>query len=230
MEEKLAIYTCAKDDNGREHISYWEIELQAHQQKPELGDKGTLARFYIYNNITGKTEVTEAYEYITEVKKTGFWDKLFGRTEKIPQIQVFDSGTENFGPKADPTKPIVSFDITNDELFNILLLGTETPEGYGPFSNVDKYEESAKILTKLNEMKKQAEKNEANSKKDPVVVEETRPGKWNYYYNDGRGTVGGYTTDLPDQTLPGKNGDPDTVLKIKYTKPEVPKKEIPRTK
>ena len=229
LEEKLAIYTFAKDEDDREIISYMQIKLEAHQQTPERGNNGILTKYYYQNPRTGKTDFFEVYERQVEVKKKGFWNQLFGRSEWLPQIQVFGSGTESLAEQADPTKPLVSFNLNADEMWFLLKTGIEGPEKFGPLAEIDKFEEAAKFLQKLTEKEVNNQLSE-KQKSEPVIIRETKQGKWNYFIWKQNGSEGEFTSSEKDQLIPGKNGAPDTIKQVQYSQPPLPQKDIPKRK
>lgn len=158
LEEKLAIYSSVMQKSGIEKITYLEIPLQEHQQRKEWVNKGTLTKYYFYNENTRANTAFETYQADVEVQKKGFWNQLFGIKEKMPQIQVFGSGTEAQGDKPDYSKPIATFDLSNDEMFQLLNIGREGPEKYGPLSTINKFEEAVKSISKWKDAKDQTEK------------------------------------------------------------------------
>ncbi len=235
LEEKMAIYTYQKDDNGIEHTTYLEIPWQKHQQSPEHGSKGIATYYYFYDNKTKKTNFLYAYSTEVEVAEEGWFSKLFGKKHLMPQIQIFGSGRDYMGGEYDPSKPIFSFNLSTDELFSLLMLGTEGPEKYGPISEVDKFEEGTKSTNKLTEIYDKVkeimdEKSKPETKREPVIIEEVREGKWEYYlrYKNGDFKEASYVYELPEQKIVGKDGAPDTLKKVKFKTPPAPKKDIPR--
>jgi RHS repeat-associated protein len=228
LEEKEAYYYYSKDNAGLEHITYMEIPLQQHQQRPEFGNVGTLTKFYIQNPSTGKTDYHEAYE--KPANTDGFFDNLFSKNRWFPQIQIFGSGTEAQGGKVDYSRPLHSFNLSTDETFELLLTGTYGPEQYGPLSETDKYEEGVRFLNSLKEEATKKVNENTEKKMEPVVIEETKEGEWEYYIRSKSGSEGRYKSSDPPYIVPGKEGAPDTTKKVKYIQPPIPKHNIPRKK
>lgn len=102
---------------------------------------------------------------------------------------------------------------------------------FGPLSGVDKFEEAVKYLKRLKEEHNNKKVKEEFKVKSTVVVEDEKKGTWDYYIREkGVFKRSGFTSQDADIILPGKDGAPDTLKKVKYSIPPVPAKDIPENK
>ena len=111
-------------------------------------------------------------------------------------MQVFGSGSQAQGGEVDYSKPLVSFDISSNEMFEALTIGREGPTGYSPGypigNEVDKIEEGTKLVDKL---KKYFTDRESATPTEKAQYEENQTYILNNPESDGRWRTIFVTTD-----------------------------------